>query len=307
MSIITFSNDFLTFAIPTALFAAFGALSGPVLTTNPSPELVATLLRLPSALLVVWAKLLIFDISNQRSPSAVEEDKINKPHRPLPSGRISMETTRRLLLSGIPLVLLLSWAYGCWQETLLLFTAIWMYNDLQGCDEQWYLRNLFIAVGYGLYSSAALRVMTGPEHTINEKGMQWIGIITLVMFITQHICDIKDAEGDKARGRKSAPIVLGDALVRWSVAIPIIACSIGCPLFFSLGPLSYLSTISMGLLVAGRTLAYRDLKADKLTWKLWALWTCCLFTLPLLRNPDVFVKAWQSLASRSREEGCITA
>lgn len=208
-----------------------------------------------------------------------------------------MEATRRLLLAGIPLVLLLSFAYGCWQETLLLFTAIWMYNDLKGCDEDWILRNFFIAVGYGLYSSAALRVMAGPEHTVNEKGIQWVGLVTLVMFVTQHICDIKDAEGDRVRGRKSAPIVLGDEFVRWSVAIPVLACSVACPVFFSLGAWSHVSTLSMGAIIAQRILAYRDLASDKHTWKLWALWTCCLFALPLAKEPFAFFRLWDGVKS----------
>ncbi|KAF2019986.1 hypothetical protein BU24DRAFT_387164 [Aaosphaeria arxii CBS 175.79] len=292
------ANDFHTFAIPTTLFATFGALSGPILTTNPNPSILEVLSKLPAALMIVWANLLIFDISNQRSPAAVEEDKINKPHRPLPSGRISIDATRRLLLVGIPVVLALSWSMGCWQEALLLFTATWMYNDLQGCDEDWILRNFLIAVGYGLFSSAALRVMTGPEHAITTKGLQWIALVTMVMFVTQHICDIKDAEGDRSRGRRSAPIVLGDELVRLSVALPIIICSIVCPAFFGLGIGSYTATVGLGGLVAGRTWMLRDLKSDKLTWKLWALWTVMLFALPLLKNPQVLASIFLTLLAK---------
>lgn len=289
------ANDFPTFAIPTTLFALFGALSGSTLTTNTAPQFLATLSRIPLALLVVWTNLLIFDISNQRSPSAVEEDKINKPHRPLPSGKITAEATRRLLLIGVPIVLAVGWALGCWQETLLLFTATWMYNDLLGCDESWVLRNLLIAIGYGLYSSAALRVMVGPVHALTSKGTQWIAMVTLVMFVTQHICDIKDAEGDRVRGRKSAPIVLGDDLVRWSVAVPILLCSIACPAFFGLGVSSFLCMLVAGAVVAGRTLMLKDLKSDKLTWKLWALWTVGLFALPLVANPTVLSATWDKL------------
>lgn len=287
-------NDFLTFAVPTALFATFGALSGPILTTNSSPNALSILLRLPLALLIVWANLLVFDISNQRHPSAVEEDAINKPHRPLPSGRISIDASRRLLLAGVPLVLALSWALGCWEETLLLYCFTWMYNDLGGCDENCVLRNLLIAIGYGLYSSAALRVMTGSEYAVNGMGFAWVGVITFVMFVTQHICDIKDMEGDKARGRHSIPIVLGDEKARWSVAVPIVVCSVLCPLFFRLSALSYISTLSVGLVVASRTLLYRDLKSDKLTWKLWAFWTVWLFALPLVKDPGCFIALYET-------------
>lgn len=190
---------------------------------------------------------------------------------------------------------MIGWILGCWQETLLLFTATWMYNDLGGCDEDWILRNFLIALGYGLYSSAALRVMVGSEHQITPTGFQWVALVTLVMFTTQHICDIKDAEGDRTRGRRSAPIVLGDDAVRWSVAVPVLLSSVACPAFFGLGLISYGLTMGTGSIVAGRTLMMRDLRSDKLTWKLWALWTCGLFALPLTANSAAILKTYEAL------------
>jgi 4-hydroxybenzoate polyprenyltransferase len=276
------ASDFLTFAIPTILFGLFGALSGPILTTNPSPSVVSALIRIPCALLLIWTNLLIFNISNQRTPSAVEEDALNKPHRPIPSGRISIDSARRVNLVLVPVVLALSWLSGVGTHTLILLAFQWMYNDLQGCDEGVLLRNSLIAGGYGMYSYIGLEILLGSEHSLNSKGYAWLAVVTLVMLATQHICDIKDAPGDALRGRRSAPIVLGDALCRWSVALPILFCSIACPAFFALGPLSYTFTIAFGAVVAGRTLFMRSLSADKLTWKLWALWTCSLFVLPLV-------------------------
>ena len=285
------ASDFATFAVPTVLFGLFGSLSGHVLSTNQDPTLISTLLRIPHSLLLIWTNLLIFNISNQRTPSAVEEDALNKPHRPIPSGRITIEQARQVNLALVPVVLTLSWLSGVWHETLILLAMQWMYNDLRGCDESILLRNALIAVGYGLYSTIALSIMIGSSHVLTLGGYQWIGIITLVMFTTQHICDIKDAPGDRLRGRRSAPIVLGDGVCRWSVSLPIMACSILCPAFFSLGVLSYVFTLSFGALVAGRTLFLRDLKSDKLTWKLWALWTCSLFVLPLVASSDAGVDA----------------
>ncbi|KAL5418033.1 hypothetical protein PMIN03_001269 [Paraphaeosphaeria minitans] len=287
--------DFPTFAIPTTLFALFASLSGAPLTTNPTPALLPTLARVLLALTVTWANLLLFNISNQRSPTAVVEDSVNKPTRPLPAGRLSCDSARRLLLCLAPAVMLLSWAMGVWEECLLQLAFTWLYNDLGGCDEHWLLRNGLIALGYGLYSSAALRVMAGPEHTVTPHGLHWIGVVTAAMFATQHICDIKDAAGDALRGRQSAPIVLGDNVVRWSVAVPILLSSTFCAWFFASGVPAYVATLGMGALVAFRTLAYRDLKSDNKSWKLWALWTVGLFLLPLVENPDVFGRAWVDL------------
>jgi hypothetical protein len=89
--------------------------------------------------------------------------------------------------------------------------------------------------------------------------------------------------------------VLGDEVVRWSVAVPIVLSSVACPAFFGLPLVGYVPTLGLGVLVAGRTLRCRSLEADKLTWKLWALWTCSLFALPLMKNPDVFVQVGMGL------------
>ncbi|OAG08520.1 uncharacterized protein CC84DRAFT_1141313 [Paraphaeosphaeria sporulosa] len=297
--------DFPTFAVPTTLFALFASLSGPHLTTNPQPALLPTLTRVPLALAVTWANLLLFNISNQRSPTAVEEDRVNKPARPLPAGRLSCNSARRLLLYLAPAVMLLSWAMGVWEECLLQLAFTWVYNDLGGCDEHWLLRNALIALGYGFYSSAALRVMAGPEHTVTPQGLRWIGVVTAIMFATQHICDIKDAAGDALRGRQSAPIVLGDTVVRWSVAVPILLSSNFCAWYFASGLPAYVATLGLGLLVAFRILAYRDLKSDKKTWKLWALWTVGLFALPLVTNPAVFERTWVDLRVALWEVKCL--
>ncbi|KAF1972186.1 hypothetical protein BU23DRAFT_590281 [Bimuria novae-zelandiae CBS 107.79] len=205
------ANDFATFAIPTTFFATFASLSGSPMTSNPSPSLIPTLLRVPLALSIIWTNLLLFNISNQRSPTPTEEDRINKPLRPLPSARLTSEDARLL-------------------------------------------RNLLIALGYGLYSCAALCIIAGPAHDITDQGLAWVAVVTGVMFVTQHICDIKDAEGDRLRGRMSAPIVLGDKRVQWSVALPILLSSAVCPWFFDLGEWSYFCTLGMGGVVAERTL-----------------------------------------------------
>jgi 4-hydroxybenzoate polyprenyltransferase len=217
------------------------------------------------------------------------------------------DQSRQLLLILIPITLVLGYVMGVYQETVLLFVFQHIYNDLRGCDTHFLVRNALIAIGYGLYSAISLSILTGPTHCLNKDGYVWVGVVTGVMFCTQHICDIKDAEGDKLRGRKSAPIVLGDLVCRWSVAVPVMVCSWTCPVWFGLGWGSCVATMGMGGLVAGRTLVLRDLDSDKLTWKLWALWTCSLFMLPLVKNPAVLCGLWEGvLELRYIEKGFIS-
>jgi 4-hydroxybenzoate polyprenyltransferase len=281
------ASDFPTFALPTTLFGLCGALSGPLLTTNLTPSILQTLVRILPALAVIWLNLLVFNIANQRSASAVEEDRINKPHRPIPSGRMSSEQAGILHLVLLPITLVLGYSTGVWKESVILCVFQHVYNDLHGCDAHFLLRNALIAAGYALYSVISFKMLIAPGHALKPEGWHWIAVVTAVMFTTQHICDIKDGDGDRSRGRRSAPIVLGDGICRWSVALPVLLCSVACPAFFDLGIKSYVFTMGLGGLVAARTVVLRDVESDRVTWKVWALWTCGLFVLPVIKNPGV--------------------
>ena len=288
-------NDFPTFALPTTLFALLTTLSGHPLTTNTTPTLFPTLLRIPYTLTLIWLALLVINIANQRHPAAVAEDKTNNAHRPLPQGRMTCEDARKLLLVVVPVVVAVGWGRGVLEETLLVCALAWMYNDLGGSEHHWGLKNLIVSVGYGVFFSLALRITTGPNHTITAKGYHWIIVITLVMFATQHIADVKDVEGDRLRGRRTAPVALGEEVCRWSIAAGVVLSSGFCSAFFDLGVASHCFTVTLGCLVAGRTIVCRGVNVDKTTWRLWVLWTCTLFSLPLVASPLVLFQAWEEV------------
>ena len=276
-------SDFATFVVPDTAFGIFGAMAGPLLTTNSSPHVESILSRLPQVLLFNWANLLIFDLANQRHPSAVVEDALNKPWRPLPTGRITVSETRRLLLFSLPVVLAVNWSLGAWEETIFLFALTWMYNDLEGGDQDFVTRNLIIGCAFGLYNRGALRIACGRGHEITRVGYQWVVLISCVIFTTMQVQDMKDQEGDRARGRRSVPLTLGDWAARWTIAVPVLTWSIVCPLFLGLGFPGYLATGGFGVVIAWRIWLLQNVQADRNTWKLWTAWTALLYLLPLLK------------------------
>lgn len=96
----------------------------------------------------VWLHLLNCNIANQ--VKAPDEDKVNKPFRPLPSGRIAESHARLLRWMLVPVCLAVSVAY----TTKLFFTSLTlqvisvMYNELNG-DESFVLKNSLTAAMYG--------------------------------------------------------------------------------------------------------------------------------------------------------------
>jgi len=281
--------DLKSIVYPETAFGIFSALSGKLLTTNAAPELSDVLFRLPRVLLWNWLNVLLFDVANQRLPASIIEDSVNKAWRPLPAQRLSEANTRRLLLVVITLVFGASTYLGGMEEAVAMMVLTWMYNDLGGADENYLTRNLINAFGFVCYSSGATTVAAGyGQHALNNTAYSWLAITAGIIFTTLQMQDMADMEGDTLRGRRTLPLVHGERIARWSIALPVMFWSVVCPAFWGLYVVGYTVSIAVGSLLAFRVLMFRTVTADKLTWKVWCLWTSILYLLPLFKDHTVF-------------------
>jgi 4-hydroxybenzoate polyprenyltransferase len=106
-------SNFPTFVLPNSAFGLLAALAAPLLTDCPErPSIWALFCRALAVILFNWDNVFVFDLANQRLPESRLEDQLNNPWRPLPTGRISPETTRRWMLITIPVVLTVSAILG---------------------------------------------------------------------------------------------------------------------------------------------------------------------------------------------------
>ncbi|KAI9660213.1 MAG: hypothetical protein M1831_003520 [Alyxoria varia] len=180
----------------------------------------------------------------------------------------------------------------------------------------------------GSSSSSSFTEQPGPipqahdTTLVNPTGLSWTCLVSLIIFATMHVQDLKDQAGDSARGRRTMPLVLGDGVARWSIAAGTAVAAVGCPVWFwgvdiiSVGSITgvgrwwrsmigmgwWVSTggmddgfafgglvgvagcVGLGMVVAGRVLLVRDKgRGDKKTWKLWCAWCAWLYLLPVLR------------------------
>lgn len=100
-----------------------------------------------------------------------------------------------------------------------------MYNDLKGGDEL--IRDGIIAVAYGLYNIASLKIACkGIEPS--EQGYRWAIVISGVILTTMQIQDLKDVAGDRTRGRQTIPLAFGEWWSRWSIAGFVAGWSVVC-------------------------------------------------------------------------------
>jgi 4-hydroxybenzoate polyprenyltransferase len=276
-------NDFYTFVCPNTIYGIFSALSGSIMIDNPN-TMVQILLRLPWVILFNWSNVLIFDMANQRLPSSVEEDRINKPWRAVPSGRMTSNQVRKGMLVAIPAVLAFNhFVLHVGVESALLLVGDWLYNDLGGGDENWVLRNTILAAAFWLYNvgstKVAARTSASPHCSLNAVGLIWTSVVSLVILTTIHVQDLKDQNGDRVKRRSTAPIVLGDHPSRWTIAVLVTFWSVFCAYYWKLGSLG-LELVSLGIFVAWRCVSLREKCSDRRTWELWALWTTTLYTAP---------------------------
>lgn len=245
--------------------------------------------QIPYIFVWLWFNLLLFNLANQRLPSSIMEDSINKPWRPIPSGRIDANRANILVCAVIPVVLLVSVALGATIPALALMALTLAYNDLGGADKSFVTRNLLNAFGMSIYSSGAIIVASGNRSGLTVTATQWVAFLGLVVATTIHVQDMKDQEGDAIRERKTLPLVMGDRFARWAISGTIMGWSLATPTFWRVGVEGYLPTAIVGVTITFRILWLRNVEADKKTWAFW-----CLdgVAVPFAALAIVLVRVW---------------
>ena len=94
--------------------------------------------------------------------------------------------------------------------------------------------------------------------------------------------DMENQKGDSMRGRRTAPLVLGDGVARWIIAVAMVFWGAICPVFWRSSRIVVSLSVSTSLLVGLRSLLLRDVNKDKLTFRLWNAWVLLLYLMPLL-------------------------
>ncbi|KAK7941423.1 uncharacterized protein PG986_013810 [Apiospora aurea] len=202
-------SDFATFLGPDTAFGIFGAVRGGRLSSGIPPSLAEILWRLPLVVVYNWANLLCFNIANQWEPRSVEEDRLNKPWRPLPMGNITSQQARHAVLALVPATLWLNYCLGVYAQGTVIHVIIWLYNGLGGSDEP-FVREILISAGYAMFNGGSLQIALGREAHINSNGVIWTAVISGVIVTTMQIQDLKDLAGDRLRQRKTLPLYLGE-------------------------------------------------------------------------------------------------
>lgn len=163
---------------------------------------------LPGVAMMTFAFSYAFDIANQAF--SVEEDAINKPDRPIVSGRLSIESAyARWFLTWTSFPVVAHFMVNGSAATMMIIWELWVLVFYVWPKlDHWAARNLFTAVGAIIQLSLLDAFLTRfyPDY-LADTSLGYLLFWWLVLTI--HVQEFHDMEGDRATGRRTLPLLIG--------------------------------------------------------------------------------------------------
>lgn len=162
-------------------------------------------------------------------------DLINKPERPIPSGRISLNAGKNygylLFLLGTICGLLISLLTGNWIPFIIVLIAdVVLYLYAYKLKATPLIGNLAVGFMTGFGFVFAGFSLNNPNIIMISM---YLGFFAFVMTTARELVkDIEDMEGDKAEGARTLPILYGEKITAILASILIIVDCALCPLLY---------------------------------------------------------------------------
>ena len=278
------ASDFKVLVGSCTMFGVSSAVANSVFDRETLP-LAFVLGRTPMVAFWLWTMLLPFNIGNQRRFNAIQEDRINKPWRPMPSNRIQPSPVGKVLLLSYVLAIGVSFCLGGMWQCLALIGLDYSYNDLGGGDRSFLMRNLLNGCAFLCYNSGALEIALGAtsESIYNPTTWRWLMMTSAIVISTIHTQDLADQAGDKLTKRSTLPVMVGDKTSRWLVGIPVALWAYAVCTFWELDVGRCLPLLLVDGVLVIRVLCKTSVSDDVITWKVWAGWMITIYLVPLIK------------------------
>ena len=169
----------------------------------------------------------------------VKIDEINKPNRPIPSGRISLENARNYayVLFGIGIVLSLIDSYlvnSIWPSVIVIPAAVIMYFYARNFKAMPLIGNITVATLTGFCFVIAGVVIACATSSLKILFISiYLGLFAVFMTLAREIVkDMEDIEGDKKEGARTFPILYGKKIPSIISIILIVVTTLMCPILY---------------------------------------------------------------------------
>ncbi|WP_031055880.1 UbiA family prenyltransferase [Streptomyces ochraceiscleroticus] len=153
--------------------------------------------------------LFVYEHSLANQIVGVEEDRVNKPARPLVTGQSSVRGARLRLAAVRILFPLYGYCLGV-LEWALLWQLLSLLHNGYGWSRHWLGRNLYVGIGIVAQLPAAWEIATG----LTPYAWRWIATLAITASLLISVQDLRDMAGDRAVHRSTMPIVLGERRTR---------------------------------------------------------------------------------------------
>ncbi|KAH8691635.1 UbiA prenyltransferase family-domain-containing protein [Talaromyces proteolyticus] len=254
---------------------SMGMLPVPAFTTasllyrNATMEDMAT--TIPKSFLLGYLFLYSFVVGNQ--VCGVQEDRINKPDRPIAAGMSSLQAARIrwAVLTALYVGYGTYLGVGTWS---FMWVLIAFSHNFLNLGDFGPTKDLCVGIGCVAQLTAAWLVGGSPY----DIGWSWIKVIAMYVVLPISVQDLRDVPGDLAIGRRTMPIILGDLPCRVYISLGVLASQFllirNCILNyrFDISTIilsSIIATLAMALIL--RLFAFRDVKSDRLSYRLYTL------------------------------------
>ncbi|KAI0197373.1 hypothetical protein EV127DRAFT_476463 [Xylaria flabelliformis] len=265
------------------LFAAINSSIAPWYSMGPARSIDDILAALPYMFFWLLSNLFLFCLHNQKQPKTIAEDKLNKPWRPIPAGRLTPGQATKILYLMHLICFFIAWYIGGFIPYIVLTSLTLGYNELDGASNG-ISKNIHTGVGFICFFTGPLEVAT--EHSVitgNTELRIWLALLTAAIATTCHIQDFRDMKGDLAAGRRTIPLAFGNIQSRILVAVTIAMWTPTASLLWGgllkEAALAYIA----GAAVIGNLFLNRGTEGDIFSWKLWSIWVLGLVIIPFLK------------------------
>jgi 4-hydroxybenzoate polyprenyltransferase len=205
LSIMFIKND-IWCTIISGTLATLSALKN---SDNLHPYLIVS--SLATSVVYFWLYIYLFTLGNQIN--GIEEDRINKPFRPIPSGLVSRDGASQRLLVANTLFLTLGY-YGKIFDLALLWTVCSYLHNFKFWSTHWLTRGVVMAAGVYSQLVPGYRIV----QPIDDFHHLWFIVLAGVIFIILPLQDLRDMVGDKVVKRQTLPLVYGETFTRYYLA-----------------------------------------------------------------------------------------
>lgn len=229
-----------------------------------------------------------FCISNQ--VQGIEEDKLEKPYRPLACGLITINGAIKRYLIWSLICMCLSWKMGVmkWSGLWIMVT---IFHNFLGGDKNFLTKNVLCMT---LGTAAQFGAAWGTFHLeMSQYHQLWMWVTSIWIGVMANIQDFRDIEGDLKSHRRTLPIIFGIYSRPIMSVITIFAGLILCKLLYQFKSYGLAIYINIGifiwhLVLAGRILLTRCQKSDNITYKYHLSFMYCTIVMSsfiFLKNP----------------------